>query len=147
MAYQFTMNSMEAEDLTQDIFIKLYSSLNKYAPGSNFKLWVYRIAKNHIIDWYRKNKYISLRMEEFKKNIESENSGETLRDNLEDLKIKLRKVINSLEPDFRLPIVLRDLQGLSYEEISKILDIPVGTVKSRINRARLYISEILRGDS
>lgn len=145
MAYQITMNSAEAEDLTQEIFLKLYTSLNKYSLGSNFKLWLYRLAKNHIIDWYRKRKYVNLKMEEMKKDILFESIEDSLKENVEELKSKLRKAIESLDIQFKLPIILRDLQGLSYEEISDILDIPVGTVKSRINRGRLLLSEILRG--
>lgn len=146
MAYQITMNPAEAEDLTQEIFLKLYTSLNKYTLGSNFKLWLYRLAKNHIIDWYRKKKYINSKMEEMKKDILLESFQDSLKDSVEELKSKVRKAIESLDIQFKLPIILRDLQGLSYEEISNILDIPVGTVKSRINRGRLLLSEILRGE-
>ncbi len=146
MAYQITMNSAEAEDLTQEIFLKLYASLNKYSPRSNFKLWLYRLAKNHIIDWYRKKKYINLKMEEMKQSLLINSSGNSFKENMEELKDKIRRAIESLDIQFKLPIILRDLQGLSYEEISNILDIPVGTVKSRINRGRLLLSEILRGE-
>lgn len=146
MAYQITMNPAEAEDLTQEIFLKLYTSLNKYTLGSNFKLWLYRLAKNHIIDWYRKKKYINSKMEEMEKDILLESFQDSLKDSVEELKSKVRKAIESLDIQFKLPIILRDLQGLSYEEISNILDIPVGTVKSRINRGRLLLSEILRGE-
>ncbi|MGQ9617432.1 MAG: RNA polymerase sigma factor [Candidatus Aminicenantia bacterium] len=146
MAFQFTMNSADAEDLTQEIFIKLYSSLRKFLPGSNFKLWFYRLAKNFIIDWYRKNKQISMRMEELKRDFENRSSGNDLNANLDALKVKLRRAIDSLEEEFKMPLILRDLQGISYEEISKILDLPLGTVKSRINRGRILVTEILRGE-
>lgn len=145
MAYHITMDSSDAEDLTQEIFIKLYNSLNKYTLGSNFKLWFFRLAKNHIIDWYRKRKYINSKIEEMKRQIFNESTSNSLKDSVEELKGKVRKAIESLDVQFKIPIVLRDLQGLSYEEISEILEIPVGTVKSRINRGRLLISEILRG--
>lgn len=145
MAYQITMDSVEAEDLTQEIFIKLYNSLNKYIVGSNFKLWFFKLAKNHIIDWYRKRKYENSKIEEIKREIFFDSTSNSLKDNVEELKEKVRKAIESLDIQFKIPIILRDLQGLSYDEISNILEIPVGTVKSRINRGRLLISEILRG--
>ncbi len=145
MAYQITMNSVEAEDLTQEIFLKLYTSLNKYTLGSNFKLWLYRLAKNHLIDWYRKKKYVNSKMEEMKQDFLINSNGNSFKENMEELKEKIRRGIESLDIKFKLPLILRDLQGLSYEEISNILDIPVGTVKSRINRGRILLTEILRG--
>ncbi len=146
MAYQITMNPEEAEDLTQEIFIKLYNSLNKYTLGSNFKVWLFRLAKNHIIDWYRKKKYVNSKIEEMKREILIDYHSNSFKDSVEELKEKVRKGIEYLDVQFKIPLILRDLQGLSYEEISKILDIPVGTVKSRINRGRILLSQILRGE-
>jgi RNA polymerase sigma-70 factor (ECF subfamily) len=146
MAYQITMNPDEAEDLTQEIFIKLYNSLNKYTLGSNFKVWLFRLAKNHIIDWYRKKKYVNSKIEEMKREILIDYHSNSFKDTVEELKEKVRKGIEYLDLQFKIPLILRDLQGLSYEEISKILDIPVGTVKSRINRGRILLSQILRGE-
>jgi RNA polymerase sigma-70 factor (ECF subfamily) len=146
MAYQITMNPDEAEDLTQEIFIKLYNSLNKYTFGSNFKVWLFRLAKNHIIDWYRKKKYVNSKIEEMKREILIDYHSNSFKDTVEELKEKVRKGIEYLDLQFKIPLILRDLQGLSYEEISKILDIPVGTVKSRINRGRILLSQILRGE-
>ena len=137
-----------ASDVTQEIFIKIYHNLDKYREEKNFTSWIFAISRNFCIDYWRKNKKYLVNSRELDENI---GSG---RPTPEESLIKeseievLRKKISLLEPDLRLVLILRDIHDLSYQEIAERLSLPEGTVKSRINRARLKLAQaFLRGDS
>lgn len=145
MAYQFAGSYEEAEDLTQDIFLKLYHSLSKYDRAKNFTAWLLTLAKNHLIDAYRKTKWEKANRDEFDEHFLSEDAAESPEASL--LKEASRKAVwnglNSLSPENRMAVILRDIQGKSYEDVAEILGLPIGTVKSRINRGRLELAKIL----
>jgi RNA polymerase sigma-70 factor (ECF subfamily) len=145
MAYQFAGSYQEAEDLTQDIFLKLYHSLSKYNRAKNFTAWLLTLAKNHLIDTYRKTKWEKTNRDEFKEHfltLDTANSPEAglLREASREM---VWNGLNSLSPGTRIAVILRDIQGKSYEEVAQILILPIGTVKSRINRGRLELARIL----
>lgn len=137
-----------ASDVTQEIFIKIYNNLEKYREEKSFSSWIFAISRNYCIDYWRKNKKFMLNTQELDENIGSGKSTpeESL---IRDSEIEcLRKKLGQLEPDLRLAIILRDIQDLSYQEIAEKLSIPEGTVKSRINRARLKLAQTyMRGNS
>jgi RNA polymerase sigma-70 factor (ECF subfamily) len=145
MAYQFAGSYQEAEDLTQDIFLKLYHSLSKYDRAKNFTAWFLTLAKNHLIDSYRRTKWEKTNRDEFQEHSLAQDTAESPEVGL--LKEASRQAVwnglNSLSPETRLAIILRDIQGKSYEEVAEILSLPIGTVKSRINRGRLGLARIL----
>jgi len=141
---QFTGKNEIAEELTQDIFIKVYKNLYVLKKHPNFKWWLIKTAKNQCIDYYRRNKKEKVNID-FKKVSNSlifkkDSEGEILFS--EKIKI-LHKGILKLPLSLRTLIVLRDIQELSYEEIAKMLKIPLGTVKSKLNRARITLVKIL----
>ncbi|HYU40932.1 MAG TPA: sigma-70 family RNA polymerase sigma factor [Vicinamibacteria bacterium] len=149
IAYRFVGRVDEAEDLTQDIFVKVFQSLDRYRESDGaFGTWVGTVARNHAIDNYRR------RREERSRRIEdpavldvvpaSDESPLRSLERAEQARI-VHRGLRALPADLREPLVLCDLQGLSYEEVAATLQIPLGTVKSRINRGRLELARRLMG--
>jgi len=137
-----------ASDVTQEIFIKVYHNLNKYKEEKNFSSWIFAISRNYCIDYWRKNKKYMINRQELDDNIKA--GQPTPEENLirESEIDGLRKKLARLEPELRLAIILRDIQDLSYQEIAERFSIPEGTVKSRINRARLKLAQAyMQGDA
>ncbi len=143
LAYNFCGNKDDASDITQDIFIKIYNNIDKFNENYNLSSWIMRISKNHCIDYWRKNKKNSSRIT-FEEDLAVENESP------EDELIKkseienLRKILLRLKPESRALIIFRDINNHSYQEISEFLDIPIGTVKSRINRARIQLAGLYK---
>jgi RNA polymerase sigma-70 factor (ECF subfamily) len=143
----------EASELAQEAFLKAYKSIKSFKGDSLFSTWIYKITTNVCLDEIRrkkKKKLISLDEDiehdgsEFKRQIKDHSPGpESLAENNE-LKRMVKESINLLPEDYKIVIVLRDIQGFSYEEISRIIKCPIGTVKSRINRARRALKKILQ---
>lgn len=146
MAYQFCGSYQGAEDLTQDIFMKLYNSLSKYDFEKNFTAWLLTLAKNHFIDEYRRTKWEKKNRDDFDDVLLTFETSESPETNL--LKEENKKIIweslNHLSSEIRMAVILRDIQGKSYEEIAEIEHLPLGTVKSRVNRGRLQLAKILQ---
>ena len=152
IALRMLGNYDDAGDLTQEVLIRIYRSIRSFKEQSSFSTWIYRITTNVCLDEIRKRKnrkVVSLDEEiklddgDMKRQIESggptpEESAET-----EDLKKIVNDAIEKLNEEHRVVIVLRDIQGLTYEEISDVLKLPEGTVKTRINRARQALKNIL----
>jgi RNA polymerase sigma-70 factor (ECF subfamily) len=146
MAYQFAGSYEEAEDLTQEIFLKLYNSLPKYDFDKNFSAWFLTLARNYMIDNYRKTKWEKKTRDEFNEHLLSSDAFDSPEDGMvrEENKKTLWESFNHLSPEIRMTIILRDIQGKKYEEIAEIINLPLGTVKSRVNRGRLQLAKILK---
>ena len=138
-------NRENAEDLTQECFLRAYRMLRSYRVDAAFSTWIYRICQNLIYDFYRANKNkraaeISLYVQDddaLREREIADSSNEPSEIILRDEKInKIRELIKSLPDDLRDIIIMRDINNLSYGEIAESLDIEIGTVKSRISRAR-----------
>jgi len=152
VAYQFTGRADEAEELTQEIFLHLLSAFRTFDASGSLPAWLQRVARNYAIDHYRK------RRRERSMVVDGEESEELVavaRDTTvgndphraleeKDLAAFLRQVIDRLPSELGQAVILRDLQGMSYEEMATILEIPLGTVKSRINRGRLELAQLLK---
>jgi RNA polymerase sigma-70 factor (ECF subfamily) len=138
-------NELDAQDAAQDVFLKAYKSLNRFNPKASFYTWLYRIAVNTCLDYKRKS-----RLERFKKGsaIEdrpsAEPSPERLYESIENVQT-IQAAFQKLPENLRFPIILKEIESLSYEEIAQVLHIAVGTVKSRISRARDEMRRLLRG--
>lgn len=146
MAYQFSGSREEAEDRTQEIFLKLHGALPKYDSGKNFTAWLLTLAKNHLIDEYRRTKLERTQRDEFDERIMAAAAGGGPEDSLvaSETKALVWEGLDRLSPEMRMVVVLRDLQGKSYEEVAEVLGLPLGTVKSRVNRARLQLARVLQ---
>ncbi len=152
IALRLLGNHDDANEVTQEVFIRIFKSMGSFKGESQISTWIYRIATNACLDELRKrkNKWIMSLDEEYHKEngdyiIQVEDDKPTPDVILEQktLKSAVNNAIDKLSEKYKLIIVLRDIQGFSYEEISEIVKTPVGTVKSRINRARLQLKEIL----
>ncbi|MGH8943368.1 MAG: sigma-70 family RNA polymerase sigma factor, partial [Acidimicrobiia bacterium] len=154
-AMRMTRNPSDAEDLVQETFLKAYRAYHTFEEGTNLKAWLYRILTNTYINKYRKD---SRRPSEVDlgsvedlylyRNIGSEESAEAARtteDRVLDglVESDIKKAVEDLPENFRLPVLLADLEGFSYKEISDILDIPIGTVMSRLHRGRKAMQKSL----
>ncbi len=146
MAYQFTGAFEEAEDMTQEIFLKIYTSLGKYDFEKNFNAWLLTLAKNHLIDQYRKTKWEKKKRDNFNEHYLAADDFNAPEDVIlrEESKKVIWEGLSLLSTEVRMTIILRDIQGKRYEEIAEIMDLPLGTVKSRVNRGRLQLARILR---
>jgi RNA polymerase sigma-70 factor (ECF subfamily) len=148
VALRLTGNASDAEDLVQDTVTKAYRSWDKYQPGTNCRAWLVTIMRNTFINQYRR---------------ESRRPSAVQFDSVEDISIfeevqdrdpeggffhsivddEVKQAIQDLPEEFRIPLVLSDVEGLSYAEIAEILDLPVGTVKSRLFRGRRRLQQRL----
>ncbi len=149
LAYRFTGRVDEAEDLTQEVFVKVYQTLHKYREADGpFGAWLMAVARNHAIDHYRRGKQERARRTEDPLVLETAPAREEhpIAGLEREERVRLvHRGLRALPPELRLPLILCDLQGLSYDEIAKSLEVPLGTVKSRINRARLELAKRLLG--
>ncbi|HET7100062.1 MAG TPA: RNA polymerase sigma factor [Terriglobia bacterium] len=148
LSYRFTGRSDDAEDLTQEVFIKVFQTLKSYDPlRSKFATWVNRIARNHLVDHYRRTRSarVTSTLDESLPIADGSSRGHPAsqvesRERTERLQAGLSK----LSPDLREAVILRDLQDMDYAEIAQVLEVPEGTVKSRINRGRLELARVLK---
>jgi len=144
LAYRLTGNSHDAEDLTQDVFVRVFRSLSSYTPGT-FEGWLHRITTNLFLDTVRRKQRI--RFDALPDDAADRLSGrEPSPDRVFDdrmLDADIQAALDALAPDFRAAVVLCDIEGLSYEEIAATLDIKLGTVRSRIHRGRAQLRAAL----
>jgi len=149
---KFTGNPEDAEDIAQEVFTKVWRKLRSFNYNSSIKTWIYRIALNTCIDYSRNSwRKLAHRRSGFDVIIE-EREDERLTTDEENAERKLlsvekaaqvRKAIASLKPHLKSVLVLKDLEEMSYQEISSILGLSLGTISSRLNRARKALQEIL----
>ena len=152
-AYKLTLDEDEAKDLLQDTCMKAFRFINSFEKGTNAKAWLFRILKNSFINDYRKKSknpgmvdyqevetYYNSEDGEGQYQSTPDLRSETVKGMLGD---EITNALNSMDVDFRTVIILCDLEGFKYDEMSKILDIPIGTVRSRLHRARNILKEKL----
>lgn len=143
------IGSREAEDLTQEVFLKAWKNLKKFDQSKNWKTWLYAIARNTSIDWLRKKK--SFTFSSFERDEEADFAGsiadsEPLADELfekRELQHEVGEALKTLPLDAQTIIVLHEAEGLTFESIGEILDEPLNTVKSRYRRALIRLRDIL----
>ena len=144
LAYRLSGNKHDAEDLTQEVFIRVFRSLANYTPGT-FEGWLHRITTNLFLDMVRRRARI--RFEGLAENADERLAGrEPSPDQRYDdrhFDADIQSALDALPAEFRAPVVLCDIEGLSYEEIAATLDVKLGTVRSRIHRGRAQLRRAL----
>lgn len=135
-------NSEEANDLAQEVFIKIYKNLSKYHPEFKFSTWIMRIATNHVIDYRRKKKQETVNIDDMIYEPSDKDTPESTYIKMEE-RMDINKALSSLPDMYKIPIVLYHQQGLSYQEISDIINEPLSKVKNRIFRGRKMLKDIL----
>ena len=149
LCYRFTGNSHEAEDLSQEVFLKVYRSLASYrVAAGGFPTWLTSVTRNLLVDHYRRTKRDRLTdsiEDEMPRLEETHSVSRTPFKHVADAELsgQVQHALSRLSPELREAVILRDLQGLEYNEIQEVLSVPEGTVKSRINRGRIELARIL----
>jgi RNA polymerase sigma-70 factor, ECF subfamily len=158
ICYRFTGSATDAEDLTQDVFLKVYRNLASFdVDKGSFQTWIATLARNLLVDHFRRT-----RMDRASDSLDATVSGEddgstTMADRLADprpsqedhasgleLKVRIQQALSQLSPELREAVVFRDLEDMDYKEIAQVLRIPEGTVKSRISRGRGELARLLQ---
>ncbi len=150
LCYRFTGRGDEAEDLSQDVFLRVFRTLKSFkADEGQFTTWLTSLTRNLLIDHYRKTRKerVLEPLEEQLPVLEERTAAESRADSLalgREAGELLQAALARLSPDLREAVILRDLQEMDYREIAKVLNVPDGTVKSRINRGRTELGRLLR---
>jgi len=150
ICYRFTGSDQEAQDLTQEVFLRVFRSLKSFRAGEgSFAVWLARLSRNLLIDNYRRTKLdrATDSIEEQLPMLEEKTAMIARTDGLvagREASELLQGALQKLSPELRETVILRDLEELEYREIADVLNVPEGTVKSRLNRGRAELARILR---
>lgn len=148
LSYRYTSRSDEAEDLTQEIFVRVFQNLKSYRKDiGSLQNWILKVGRNLIIDHYRQTRRFqqaggSEELETLHIKDEKLPSPQRAAEQSEASRF-LRDGLSTLSPELKEAVILRDLEGLAYQEIADLLSVPEGTVKSRINRGRIELARLL----
>jgi len=154
-ALRMTRNPADAEDVLQETFLKAYRSFHTFQEGTNLKAWLYRILTNNYINRYRQKArrpdevdlgdledlYLYRRIGAAETGDSSRSAEENALESIVDEDVK--KAVDDLPDNFRMPVLLADVEGFSYKEIAEIMDVPIGTVMSRLHRGRKALEKAL----
>ncbi|MBN1916435.1 MAG: sigma-70 family RNA polymerase sigma factor [Verrucomicrobia bacterium] len=150
---QMTRNAADAQDLVQETFVKAYRFFDKFQRGTNCKAWLFKIMKNNYINAFRKKSKEPVRVDfdEVEGILQAKpepavslGTGRELESVFEELvEDDVKKALDELPPEFKMVVVLSDVEGFSYQEIAGIMDCPIGTVRSRLSRARRFLQSRL----
>jgi RNA polymerase sigma-70 factor (ECF subfamily) len=157
ICYRFSGSPDDASDLAQEVFIKMYRTLSTFdTTRASFMTWVTTVTRNLLVDHFRKGKYDRI-TDSLDATPGNQEDGITIADQLEDKsaspETKMRsqetqklvhEALKRLSPELREAVILRDLQDMDYKDIAKVLNVPEGTVKSRINRGRTELARLLQ---
>jgi RNA polymerase sigma-70 factor (ECF subfamily) len=149
LCYRFTGNRAESEDLSQEVFLRIYKTIGSYRSAhGGFATWMTSVTRNLLIDHYRRTRRDRLTdsLDDAMPVIENKESSARRPDQhamLGELSEQVQAGLRRVSPELREAVILRDLQGLEYREIQQVLQVPEGTVKSRINRGRIELARVL----
>ncbi len=150
ICYRFTNSDNESQDLTQEVFLRVFKTLGSFRSGEGcFAVWLTRLTRNLLVDHYRRTKRDRLTdgIEDKLSVLEERNAQGSRTDGLlagREAGELLQSALQKLSPELREAVILRDLQELEYREIATVLNVPEGTVKSRLNRGRAELAKVLK---
>lgn len=148
LVFRMVRDRTVAEDLAQEAFIRAFNAIDSYKPGYKFSNWIFKIANNHTIDYLRRRKLDTVSIhgsphatspeEEERTALTLEATGETPEQHVENLELggQIEEAVAALRPEYRTAILLRHVEGHTYDEIADIMELPLGTVKTYLHRAR-----------
>ena len=140
--WKITGDYQKAVELSQETFMRVYFKANKYKPVAPFSSWIYTIASNLAkTEMKRSRKYTAVPLDDVQNHLPMEAYASNPTDS--GLLTNLKEALNSLHPRYRIPVILKDVEGFSQEEIAQILKSPLGTIKARISRGRDYLKKEL----
>ncbi len=153
LALRMTRNQLDAEDLVQDTALKAYKYFNRFDKGTNFRAWIYRILTNNFINTYRRNKKQPTQIDLENVSFKLQESGNSYWDRVDDRNYhyhqaelfddEINNAIDRLPEEYKMVVLMADVEGLSYKEIAQIIDHPIGTVMSRLHRGRKILQRTL----
>ena len=157
ICYRFTNSGTDAEDLTQDVFLKVFKNLSSFDTSKgSFQTWITTLTRNLLVDHFRRTR-LDRATDSIDASFDGEDDGPTMADRLTDprpsqehhvagleLKVRIQEALAQLSPELREAVILRDLEDMDYKEIAQVLRIPEGTVKSRISRGRGELARLLQ---
>ncbi len=150
MALRYLGNYDDASDVTQEALIKVYKNISKFRFEASFTTWLYRIVINTAKDFLKKkNREKVVSIDDTQKEFKDENKDQNPQEHTErqEVKSEVHRALEKISENYRMVIVLKDIQGFTYDQISEMLEIPIGTVRSRISRGRVELKkEILRSN-
>ena len=141
IVYSVVGNDRDSEDILQEVFMKVYNSLRSFKQDAQFSTWLYRITVNTTYDFLRRRRHLVALEDIPQVNLVADNSQDSLH--IKDRDYQIRKALESIPFKYRTAVVLKDIEGLSYQEIARVLGCSIGTVESRIFRARQLLKERL----
>jgi RNA polymerase sigma-70 factor (ECF subfamily) len=144
---RMTGNRYEAEELAQETFVRAYCALGSYKPQYKFSTWLFKVATNLCINHLKKQKRLT-HIDDYQDWVMPDSSSHAnppLEAQRRELQRQIQEAIKQLPPSYRSVIVLRHLNGLSYQEIAEVTELPMGTVKSRLGRGRSRLTALLQG--
>ena len=146
LTYRMLGNAQEAEDAAQETFLRAYSSLRQYQPEHKFSTWLFAIANHHCIDRLRKRRvtFVSIEDNPVLENLTGDSPLPERQALKSEQSVEMQKLLQELEPEYRLPLVLRYWEDYSYEDIATAMEITVAAVKSRLFRARQQIAKLYK---
>jgi RNA polymerase sigma-70 factor (ECF subfamily) len=150
ICYRFTSNDSQAQDLTQEVFLRVFRNLKSYRVGEgSFTTWLTRITRNLLIDHYRRTRLerATDSIEDQLPMLEERQGADTRADGIlagREASEVLQYGLGKLSPELRETVILRDLEEMEYRDIARVLNVPEGTVKSRLNRGRTELARVLR---
>jgi len=150
ICYRFTSKDSEAQDLTQEVFLRVFKNLRSFRAGEgSFVVWLTRLTRNLLIDHYRRNRYerATDSIEDQMAVLEEKTSTLGRADGIlagREASEMLQGALQKLSPELRETVILRDIEELEYKEIAEVLNVPEGTVKSRLNRGRAELARLLK---
>jgi len=156
ICYRFTGSATDAEDLTQDVFLKVYRNLDSFdATKGGFTTWLTTLTRNLLVDHFRRTRQ-ERATDSIDASMDGEDDGPTMADRLSDprrsqydqvaqkeMRARIQHGLKQMSPELREAVILRDLEDMDYKEISAVLNVPEGTVKSRISRGRAELARLL----
>lgn len=157
LVFRMVRDRETAEDVAQEAFIKAFNAIGTYNPQYKFSSWIFKVANNLAIDRLRKRELETVSIhgsphahsddEEDRTSITLTSSGETPEEYVENRELggQIDEAIGTLRPEYRTAVLLRHVEGHSYEEVAQIMDVPLGTVKTYIHRGRAELKELLAG--